>query len=413
MCSGKRLEVGVEQLGELAPLLDRGDDRVLLAQAAQHAGVGRVAGLALARRLEAEAPKSTSASCCGEPMVNGPPASRTISSRELVDAVAHAGRDLAEPVRVHLDAGGLHLREHAHERQLDLAEEPLEAELDEPRALGLGHAPREHGARGRGGLGAPGPRTSTAPSSAPARANEAALLLRPLGRQQVGGDRRVEGRARRRARRSRAAPWRRGRRRARRAATARPTRPASRGATTHGVAAGVAGDDQAPVVVPRLEGDAPPRPSRASPPAGPTSGSDDERGTSRRRPAAAAAPAASRPPPAPARAGDLVQAPPQAAELVPLEDGLDLLDRQRVAAARHQLARGRPRAARRAPSSPGASRAAPRPRARAAAARRFSRLDLVQALVERLDAAELLQQLRRRLLADAGHAGDVVGRCRP
>ena len=55
---------------------------------------------------------------------------------ELVDPVAHPGGDLAQPVRVHLDAGGLHLREDAHERKLDLAEEPLEAELDEARPLG-------------------------------------------------------------------------------------------------------------------------------------------------------------------------------------------------------------------------------------------------------------------------------------
>ena len=36
------------------------------------------------------------------------------------------------------------------------------------------------------------------------------------------------------------------------------------------------------------------------------------------------------------------------------------------------------------------------------------RLHLVEVLVDVLDAAELLDQLRRRLLADAGHAGDVV-----
>ena len=37
-------------------------------------------------------------------------------------------------------------------------------------------------------------------------------------------------------------------------------------------------------------------------------------------------------------------------------------------------------------------------------------LHLVDALEDALDGAELLQQLRRGLLADAGHAGDVVRR---
>ena len=134
----ERLEVRVEQLGELPPLLDRRDDRVLVAQAAQHARVGRVPGLALAAGVEAEAGEQDLGQLLrradGE-RAAGEPGDLVA---ELVDAVAHARRDLAEPVRVHLDAGGLHLREHAHERQLDLAEQPLEAELD----AGAAAAPR-------------------------------------------------------------------------------------------------------------------------------------------------------------------------------------------------------------------------------------------------------------------------------
>ena len=104
---------------------------------------------------------------------------------ELVDAVAHARRDLAEPVRVHLDAGGLHLGEDAHERELDLAEEPLEAELEQARPLRLGHAPREGGARGRGGLGRRPFDELRAVLGAGER-EQRALLLRPLRREQVG-----------------------------------------------------------------------------------------------------------------------------------------------------------------------------------------------------------------------------------
>ena len=84
MYVGERLEVGVEQLGQLAPLLDRGDDGVLLAQ--RRAGRGRRSSSPSCPCAAARArgrPKSTSASCCGEPMVNGPPASswtRSVSS---------------------------------------------------------------------------------------------------------------------------------------------------------------------------------------------------------------------------------------------------------------------------------------------------------------------------------------------
>ena len=51
---GQRVEVGLGELGQLAVALDLGDDRVLVADRLQHAGVGAVAGLAaaLARELE-------------------------------------------------------------------------------------------------------------------------------------------------------------------------------------------------------------------------------------------------------------------------------------------------------------------------------------------------------------------------
>ena len=58
----QRPEVGVEELRELAPLLHHRHDLVLLANRAQHLGVGRVTGLALAPRgqlelLEEDAPE--------------------------------------------------------------------------------------------------------------------------------------------------------------------------------------------------------------------------------------------------------------------------------------------------------------------------------------------------------------------
>ncbi len=48
----QRLEVGVQELRVLPPLLDDLDDRVLAPDRAQHAGVGRVAGLPLPPRRE-------------------------------------------------------------------------------------------------------------------------------------------------------------------------------------------------------------------------------------------------------------------------------------------------------------------------------------------------------------------------
>ena len=50
----QRVEVGLGELGQLPPALDLGDDLVLVADRLQHAGVGRVAGLAapLARQAE-------------------------------------------------------------------------------------------------------------------------------------------------------------------------------------------------------------------------------------------------------------------------------------------------------------------------------------------------------------------------
>ena len=255
-------------------------------------------------------------------------------SRDLVDAVAHARRDLAEPVRVHLDAGGLHLREHAHERQLDLAEQPLEAELDEARPLRLGHAPREERRAWPRRPRPPAPRRARAPSSAPASANRRALLLRPLRREQVGGHGGVEGRARRRVREARAAPWRRAPRRA--PPAARASRPACVGRRRQ------ARPRRRRARPPTRPASSPsPRGSKASA-ASPFSSSGGQRPDVRlrREPHQRAAHAGRRRAAACGRvrgAGDLVQATPQGAELVALEDAVDLLDRQAVAAGGDQL----------------------------------------------------------------------------
>ncbi len=52
--SRQRVEVGLGELGQLAPALDLGDHRVLVADRLQHPGVGRVAGLAAALARQPE-----------------------------------------------------------------------------------------------------------------------------------------------------------------------------------------------------------------------------------------------------------------------------------------------------------------------------------------------------------------------
>ncbi len=194
----ERLEVRAEQLGELAPLLDerarwgaRRGGRAARARRWSSPVLPLLPG-ARPRRL-----KSTSASCCGEPMVNSPPAalqtsSRTSSTRSRTRAVISPRRYGST-----LTPAASMRREHVHERQLDLAEQPLEAELEQARALLLRNLPGEQRARGGHGLGLRRLDQHGAVLGAGQR-EQAALLLGHLGRQQVGGHGGVERRAARR-----------------------------------------------------------------------------------------------------------------------------------------------------------------------------------------------------------------------
>ena len=108
------------------------------------------------------------------------------------------------------------------------------------------------------------------------------------------------------------------------------------------------------------------------------------------------------------RAREVAHAAHEARELEALEELLDLASRQRVAGARHHLHdvllerhvehhAGEPLGQARRRLVLGQQRAA------------LVGADLGEVLVEVLDRAELLHQRGRRLLADAGDAGDVVG----
>ena len=69
-------------------------------------------------------------------------ADRELAARELVDlllelrdSLLEAGADLAETLRIELQALPLHRREHLDQRQFDLVQEPLQAELGDPLLL--------------------------------------------------------------------------------------------------------------------------------------------------------------------------------------------------------------------------------------------------------------------------------------
>ena len=113
---------------------------MLAADRAQHARVRRVAGLALAAGREAELLEEDLRHLLGR-------AEHELLARQLVglrlellDAVGQAGGDLAHPVGVDLDAGGLHRGEHLGQRELDLAVERLGAALPDALEQGLAEA---------------------------------------------------------------------------------------------------------------------------------------------------------------------------------------------------------------------------------------------------------------------------------
>ncbi len=146
---GQRVEVGVLQLGQLAPGLDLLDDRVLVADLLEHPGVGREAGFAAALAGQLEFLEEDAADLLRR-------ADRELLAGELVDVLlqlvdplAEAGADLGEALGVELQPLAFHRREDADQRQLDLAHQRLEAEADDPRQLVLGEGGDEARLLGR------------------------------------------------------------------------------------------------------------------------------------------------------------------------------------------------------------------------------------------------------------------------
>ena len=121
---GQRLEVRVQQLRLLAPLLDHLDDRVQLAELSEHPCIGRVPGLALAVDGQPEPLEQHLAELLGRAQRERALGQLVGPRLELVDLVAELGGDLREAVGVDLDAGRLHVGQHRHQRQLDVVIQP-------------------------------------------------------------------------------------------------------------------------------------------------------------------------------------------------------------------------------------------------------------------------------------------------
>ena len=149
--TGEREEVGVEELRQLPPLLDDGHDRVVVADRAEHARVGRVAGLPLAAGRETELLEQDARELLRRAELELLAREVERARLELLDPLVEPGGDLAHAIRVDPDARVLHVREHGGERQLDLVVEPLHPPLphpgskrrrEPPRRLGVPHERR-------------------------------------------------------------------------------------------------------------------------------------------------------------------------------------------------------------------------------------------------------------------------------
>ena len=199
----QRVEVGLHELGQLAPALDLGDDLVLVADRLQHAGVGREAGLAAALARQAELDEQH----LGELLRR---ADHELLARQVPDLALELlgvdpdrARGLLQPPRVELDADLLGLPQDVHERDLDVGQQVGQPALLERRALQRREVVDEH----RAG------RLLVVGGARPGRAPRTARRAGSRGGRGRAGRRRARCRRRGSAGRRRA-PWRRARRRA-------------------------------------------------------------------------------------------------------------------------------------------------------------------------------------------------------
>ena len=121
---------------------------------------------------------------------------------ELVDLLGHPAADLGQPLGVEPEPDPLHLGQHLDQRHLDLVQQPLDAELAQPRALALGELAGEPRVDRRiaGGLALLRGERELAVLGPGGRGGEARvggelvqLVGAARGIDQVGGDHRVVG----------------------------------------------------------------------------------------------------------------------------------------------------------------------------------------------------------------------------
>ena len=118
--SGQRVDVRALQLGELAPLEDQLDDRVLTTKRLERVGVGAASGLGLATACEAEIVVEESRQLLRAARVERVARGVLHLALDLGDARVHLRADRAEEIAVHRDALNLHRCENGHERELHL-----------------------------------------------------------------------------------------------------------------------------------------------------------------------------------------------------------------------------------------------------------------------------------------------------
>ena len=160
---------------------------MLVADGLQHAGVGREAGLAAALARQAELLEEHRAELLGRADDELLVGQRPDLALEAVDLVAHALVDLGQALAVEAHAGDLHVAQHAHERQLDLGHQRLEAAVVQLLALPGGERLQDDGV---------GPGLVVDVGGQPALlADLAEREAAARGLEQVGGQHRVVGQA--------------------------------------------------------------------------------------------------------------------------------------------------------------------------------------------------------------------------
>ena len=138
------VQVGRLELRHLAPLLDGRDDLVLVADRLEHARIRREAGLAAPLARQAELLEQDRRELLRGADRELLPGQVPDAPLQLHRALVEARADRAQPLDVERDADTLHLDEHVDQRQLDLVEEVGQPVLLEPHALALGQQPRQH-----------------------------------------------------------------------------------------------------------------------------------------------------------------------------------------------------------------------------------------------------------------------------